>query len=1230
MQYLKKYILLLLSLVLIIGGFLTESILLNGKQKELAVQKFEAKLQQQQALLDQSLDILADSIEHNNFNIQFQTSLNELLPHYNKEGIGFLITEKQKLVYWSGNQFAFPEAYLSPSSSKQLLYLPNGTYLSTTKIIENYSIIGLIHIKDSYSIENEFIENSFSDVFEIAEEYSIQIEQTEYSLPVYDAEGNYLLSVISDGTIYCQISNLYLPSVLFALGLLFLLLFARKIFRNYNHINFIIRSTILSLSLIGLYWAHIVFKLPAFCNAFDLFSPSLYAYSAWLPSLGDLLLLSSLIFFLSLNIAKDLVFSKKKKYYELIIAYSFVALLYLAINFLTQNLIRNSSFSFQLNRIDDINQYSFVGYLIIALLFFSAFIVNMRVVEFSNTHIPKKKFLFIHAILILLCIVLSIIYKNTFLYTILLFLTTNFLVIILQKTQLKRFSPSYLILFVSIFTFFSLIIIQNNNNARQQNLQELMAYTLNSEQDPAAVDYLSKIQQQIDVDSRIPELLFSSYSELDQYIKSQYFNGYFQKYDLQVTICESTDSLLIQPDNQLVLCYPFFEDMIENSGTQIPGTNFYHMDNMNGRISYFGKLFYPLASNSSGISIFLELQSKLQSEGEGFPELLIDKSLKKPDSYQNFSYAKYYDNTLVHLSGDYQYNYYISSYGVDENSPEFVIKEWDDYDHLIYNAGNNSYIIVSEESFTILDYLISFPYLFVFFLIFSFAVVFTTSADYRNHAFVIDLRFKIQASIIMVVLLSLLVVAASTIYYNILEYNNKHEENLNEKMQSISEEVDLRLNNMDDISKETQDWLWIELSDLSNIFRADINIYNIEGEMIASSRPEITSLKIISTRMNAQAFYELSENLQISFVQPEEIGNLSYLSIYEPIINYKGEYLGFINLPYFSHENDLKQEVSTFIVAFINLYVFLFFASVIIAVLLSNQITRPLTLIREKLKGIKLNEKNEQITYQHDDEIGELVKEYNRKVEELADSANILARTEREMAWREMAKQIAHEIKNPLTPMKLSIQYLQKKKAENSEHYDEYFNRVTRTLIEQINTLSDIATEFSNFAKIPNAKNEIFDLKERLLNVAELFKPNKKMDFHLDLEGNKDVLIFADPEQLSRALINLVKNAMQSVPPNRRIEINIRLERNDTHATIAIQDNGTGIPEQIRLQLFQPNFTTKSSGMGLGLAIVKNIVETCRGQIWFETKIDKGTTFFIEIPLYFENSSSAPPGTIQK
>jgi len=331
------------------------------------------------------------------------------------------------------------------------------------------------------------------------------------------------------------------------------------------------------------------------------------------------------------------------------------------------------------------------------------------------------------------------------------------------------------------------------------------------------------------------------------------------------------------------------------------------------------------------------------------------------------------------------------------------------------------------------------------------------------------------------------------------------------------------------------------------------------------------------------------------------------------LINNKNKVLAYLCLPYFTKQNLLEEEISNLIVAEINLYVFLILLSSMIAVFISNKITRPLALIQEKFKNIKLKT-YEKIEYNGKDEVGDLVKEYNRMLIELEKNIELLSQSERESAWREMAKQIAHEIKNPLTPMKLHIQMLLRSWENKDSNFEMRLKRTSKNIIEQINALSKIATEFSNFAKMPKANNTVFNIVEVLNDTVRLFE-NEEVKI-LTLFRDKEINVFADKEQITRVFINLIKNGMQAVPEDKKGRINVYLEKDEEFVITQLQDNGDGINDEVKEKLFRPNFTTKSSGMGMGLAIVKNIIESANGKIFFETKINIGTTFFVKLPIY--------------
>jgi two-component system, NtrC family, nitrogen regulation sensor histidine kinase NtrY len=408
------------------------------------------------------------------------------------------------------------------------------------------------------------------------------------------------------------------------------------------------------------------------------------------------------------------------------------------------------------------------------------------------------------------------------------------------------------------------------------------------------------------------------------------------------------------------------------------------------------------------------------------------------------------------------------------------------------------------------------------------------------------------------------------------------------------------------------------LINLSNTFYIDINMYDIQGNLIATSRPEVFGKGLIGNKINMKAYWALVSEMKSEVIHNEQIGHLNYISAYVPFKNSENKLLAFLNLPYFTRQEELTREVSAMVVTVANVYVLLLLLTFLIAVFIARKITLPLRIIQMKFSEIKLGQKYEKIEHVSNDEIGGLVNEYNRMVSELEKSVEMLARSERESAWREMAKQIAHEINNPLTPMKLSVQHLQRTWADKNERFEEYLDRISKTLIDEIDNLSAIATEFSNFAKMPNAINQEIDLITKIQTVVNLFI-NNDVDFSINFHDISGISIYADKEQISRVFINLFKNAIQSVDKTKIPHISVEVITDGIFVTIAIMDNGKGIPKEMQEKLFRPNFTTKTSGMGLGLAIVKNIIESCGGLITYETEMNKGTTFKITLPVYKNN-----------
>jgi nitrogen fixation/metabolism regulation signal transduction histidine kinase len=351
------------------------------------------------------------------------------------------------------------------------------------------------------------------------------------------------------------------------------------------------------------------------------------------------------------------------------------------------------------------------------------------------------------------------------------------------------------------------------------------------------------------------------------------------------------------------------------------------------------------------------------------------------------------------------------------------------------------------------------------------------------------------------------------------------------------------------------------------------------------------------------------------YVHDESIGSLQFNSAYLPFYNENNQQLGFVNLPYFAKQNESQKEISSFLVTFLNIYILLILFGVFITLLIYNHITAPLAMLKEKMSQLRLGSINEKITWVQNDEIGQLVSDYNRMIDELGKSAEMLAKSERESAWREMARQVAHEIKNPLTPMKLSVQYLEKAWTERAPDWDKRLARFTNNLVEQIDALAVIASDFSNFAQMPVVEFKRINLEEVVLFVLSLYQDNASIRYEYQSDLSEP-FILGDRAQLIRLFTNLLNNAVQAIGDQHDGIIRIHLLNEKQQIMVTISDNGCGISPEQSKRIFQPDFTTKTSGMGLGLAIVKGIVEGINGNISFKSEEQTGTVFTIRIPVY--------------
>jgi nitrogen fixation/metabolism regulation signal transduction histidine kinase len=635
---------------------------------------------------------------------------------------------------------------------------------------------------------------------------------------------------------------------------------------------------------------------------------------------------------------------------------------------------------------------------------------------------------------------------------------------------------------------------------------------------------------------------------------------------------------------------------------------------------YLGKIKIPQSDERTSYqsNIFIEISSNDTWKGLGYPELLIDRKNINAENFNNYSYAFYSKGELIKNVGKYSYdieNQYIKKIVTKDG---FYTSKG--YSHYVFVGDANTMIVLSKEVPRISDLISPFSYIFILLMIMLLIVNgimgFANSWKAGIHTF----RLRLQLIMIAVIVVSsILLVTVSLLFINMLN-RNKNNEILSEKLNSVLIDLETRYGNSSSFDDLSSNELTDLLINLSNTYFTDINLYNANGFLLASSRDQIFKEGMISEQMSPSSARQLMVEKKSIFIENENIGNYSFLSAYTPLRNIDNKLLGYLNLPYFAKQEEIRKEISSLISAFANIYIIMIVITVLLALLLSRYITKPLQHIGNQFSMVKIGDKNAKISWYRKDEIGRLVDEYNRMIDEMERSTELLARSERESAWRQMARQVAHEIKNPLTPIKLSMQLLMRAWNDKAPDWDIRLKRFSQTLIMQIDTLSSIATEFSDFAQMPEPQIQAFDVIPIIQQSAALFRDQSDCEifFNCDYE---DCIIISDQNQILRVFNNLIKNALQAIPGDRKGRIQITLSKTDSVCEISFQDNGTGIPTERQTRIFSPNFTTKTAGMGLGLAMVKNIIDNSSGQIWFETDPGEGTTFYVSLPLKHQEAS---------
>ena len=477
----------------------------------------------------------------------------------------------------------------------------------------------------------------------------------------------------------------------------------------------------------------------------------------------------------------------------------------------------------------------------------------------------------------------------------------------------------------------------------------------------------------------------------------------------------------------------------------------------------------------------------------------------------------------------------------------------------------------------------------------------------------LSLRIRIFLSMIVLIILASVLLASISIIQFKTEAKEYHQERLERKENAVKEHINyvlstttypLTTDNLDLIFKD-------KIHELAHIHNIEINIYSLDGKLLKSSK-ETFSVDRAAPPIPKYILKLVRSSIEKRYVDIKTINGVKNRSSYPQIKDDKFKPLGVLNLPYLEDDGFYDKELNNFLIRLGQVYSFMLIVAFAIAYFLSSYITKSLKTISDRINETSFNQKNKKIVLEASSkEINLLIAAYNRMVDELEISAVKLAQSEREEAWREMAKQVAHEIKNPLTPMRLTVQSFQRRFSPEDPNIIQKMKDYSDTLIQQIDTMNAVASAFSNFASMPAQQNETLNVVEVVELTLDIFNEE-----HIIFEKESpEIISKIDRTQLIRIITNLVKNAIQSIPEGRQKRVAVTVTKRDNNVLITVEDNGIGIKPEDIIRIFEPKFTTKNSGMGLGLGIIKNIIENYKGTITFETEYGTGTKFTVSLPI---------------
>ncbi|MFW5803610.1 MAG: hypothetical protein ACOCWG_00090, partial [bacterium] len=907
----KVGILFLLVITLFLASFVLSFFQHTALSKTQLTQQFQNSFIQKEIETRKLLEETVQRFEDNHLQIlENKIWIDDMNELYKKKGLIVFIESNDSILYLSHNILPVTH-YDLPRYNFGVEFIKNGWYLTKNERVGDYNIWSAFLIKENYNYNNRFLNNEFHHNFKIHNKVQISLDSAVGEM-IYFEEGDYALSLLFPDKESLLIKNSFIhwTRLIINIILIFsiLLLGIEFIKKITDKASFLLQIFLILLFLLALRWIIFYFNIPYVLYESELFSAHYYALNYYIPSLGDMLLhilfLNAFLFYLFRKIPKVQPVTNLHNRYKIILfifgAYGTIALYSLLIVMFVHGLVLNSNLLLNVYFIFDVNIYNILGFIILGLFFLSYYFLKNIISYFfqSNDRFKSNIPVFWYSFAIF-AILFFIFQANNIVLWILIFSTAHFFFLVNIKQSGEQSFSGYLVLFF-LYALISTYALYIFNNEKEYSQRQNLALKISSEQDPVAEFLFFEIERDLMTDSSLESLVINDpYNDeaILNYLKNNYFGEISLKYDMQVTACTPNEKLIINPFNEEVLCYDYFTYFIEKFGKSTMSEHFIYLDNNTGRNSYITPIFFQDQNNPDlQYALFIEFESKFIPHELGFPELLVDEEIDISRNPGEYSYAIYKNDLMTHKFGSHLFNLNAKSYDYDKNETFNLIYE-DQYSHLLYQRDSETLIIVSKPKDSFLEKIAPFSYLFIVFLLLSIVIYLPGVKKCFANVFHFNFKKRLQSFMIGIVLISVLSIGgvSAGFIYNI--YSDKNVSFINEKAHSILIEMENLLSAEPYLSREYQEYLNGILLRLSNVFFSDINLFDPNGYLIASSRMRVFDEGLVSSHMHPVAFYELDRNKKSLFIHNEKIGELKYLSTYVPLMNMDNELIAYINLP---------------------------------------------------------------------------------------------------------------------------------------------------------------------------------------------------------------------------------------------------------------------------------------------------------------------------------------------